>query len=70
MRGMAGKASLFTRDRDMIDGYLLAFFLMAIKTEKISSLSNKVRVFRSMRSVTSNTFSFFKRTMLDISAGF
>jgi hypothetical protein len=42
MRWMTGKASLFTGDRGMIDGNLLTFFLMTIKTEKIPFFSKKV----------------------------
>jgi hypothetical protein len=70
MRWMAGKAPLLAGDRGMLDGYVLTLFLMTIKTEKIPSLSKKVGIFRSMGSMTSNTFSFFKRTMFHSPTGF
>ena len=48
MRCMTGKASLFTGDRGMVDGDLLTFFLMAIKTENIPFFRKKVRILRGM----------------------
>jgi hypothetical protein len=45
MRRMAGKAPLFTIYRRMVNRYLFAFLLVAIKTEGINGLENKLRVF-------------------------
>jgi hypothetical protein len=70
MRWVAGKAPLFAGDRGMLECYVLTFFLMTIKTEKIPSLSKKIQILRSMGSVTGNTFSFFKRAMFYTSTGF
>ena len=48
MRGMAGKASLFTDDRGMVERDLLTLLFMAIKTENIYFFENKLRVLGSM----------------------
>jgi hypothetical protein len=45
---MAGKASLFTRDRGMVECNLLTLFFMAIQTEIVDSFKDKLWVLRGM----------------------
>jgi len=62
---MAGKAPLFTIYRRMVNRYLFAFLLMAIKTERIHRLENKLRVLRCMGLVARPTHPFFERSMIN-----
>jgi hypothetical protein len=69
MRGVAGKAPLFTIDRGVGNHYLFAFLLMAIETERIDALENKLRDLRCVRLVARLTHPFFERCMIHLSAG-
>jgi hypothetical protein len=58
--GMAGKASLFTDDRPMVECNLLTLFFMTIKTENIYFLANKLRVLRGMGLMAGAAHPFFE----------
>jgi hypothetical protein len=70
MRRMTRKTSFFTGHWGMVDSYLLRFFWVAIKTERINGLKNKLRVLRSMGLMARPTHLFFERSMINLPPSF